>query len=512
MSEANDKGLSYTTARGSMFLLLKSVVTSVSSSVFFILIARSLPTVIDLGVINTVQAMITLWVLFSGLGLTGASTRFMAYHSGEGSEDVARGMSKIIFRIGFVSSLVASLILFLVSDDLSVLFFHDKTYASLLRIGAFDVFWLSIFTFCMYFLFSTHRFRLVSFVSIFNSVSKFALAFIFFVTMQGNLEGILIGFTLGDFLSSAIFLYYLRHNLLTGPKLQHARSLFRYAASIFGTYLVGFFSLNIDYYLLVLFTGLYNAGIYTPAVVIGNVMLMVIGSLDQALLPYFSRIYGSAGIDSLKHLSVLVSRYLLLIYLPLGFALLTLTPQLILVMFGVRYTDSILPAVILVAAITLTAIGTLFNNILLSTGNGKDVLSSVLFGLGIQGAITISTISYLGATGAALARASAYTIMMVYAAFRLRKKVGLYYDVSAAKVGTIGSALMGLSMFIFNYKFPEFYFMPVSLVVGFGVYILFVRFSKIMKTDDFKILDEIFMGKLKHPVLILKNLVVVSRS
>jgi len=63
-----DEGFSpYATAKGTLYLITKSAVAGISGSVFFILIARFLHTVSDLGFINVLQTLMTLIVILAGL-------------------------------------------------------------------------------------------------------------------------------------------------------------------------------------------------------------------------------------------------------------------------------------------------------------------------------------------------------------------------------------------------------------------------------------------------------------
>lgn len=236
---------------------------------------------------------------------------------------------------------------------------------------------------------------------------------------------------------------------------------------------------------------------------------MILSGFGETLLPYFSRTYGKSGIESLKYLSRSLSRYLFLLYLPLGFATLASASPIILGIFGERFSEAIFPSMIIVLAISLTSIGTIFNHILISAGNTRIFLTSTLIAVSVQLVISIATISSIGATRAAVARASAYTILFIYPTYRLKQLVGLHYDGSALRKGLIGSVIMASIIFSLNFYLSNLYYLlPFNLFIGFLSYLLFLRFTQAMNIKDFEIINNILSGKLRRPIGLLTRIVV----
>ena len=444
-----DDILPYKAARGTLYLLVSTIVTSASSAVFFIFIARFLPSLSDLGLISALQVLINMGIIFAGLGLTNAATRFMSYYFGAEKQEIARDVSIVIFRIGLLSSIAISFLTFIFASSIASLLFHRTEYTLLIQLASIDIFLLSMISFLVSILYSLHEFKKIATISIYTAIIRTGVAFILLISGMG-ISGIVIGYIIGDTISLLAFGYILRTSIFKTGRQKIMTTLFKYSFPLYGSSILTFFSTNVDYYLVLILSTLSIAGIYSVAILIGTVLLMILTSLEQTLLPFFSHLYGKTDIESLKNKSTVVSRYLFLIYLPLGFAAFASSPAIITGIFGERYIESIYPSMIIVLGITLTSIGTVFNNVLKSVGRTRIFFTSTLCAVSVQLLISGFTIPVIGAIGAALARSSAYAIMLIIPAYRLKQIAGLPYDRKALEIGLVGSIVVALTVFTVN--------------------------------------------------------------
>jgi O-antigen/teichoic acid export membrane protein len=499
----------YKAAQGTLYLLVTTIVISFSSSIFFILIARFFPTVSDFGLVNGLQILINMAVILASLGLTNATIRFMSYYFGAEKQDTAKEVGILTFRIGLLSSMVISAVFYISAPHIASLLFHQIDYIHLIHLASIDIFVLSLTGFLVSILYSLQEFKKIAATLIFAALIKSSVGLVLLISGM-NVSGIVIGYIIGDASCLLIFVYILRNRILKKRQPPHQRimtTLFKYSFPLLGSSILTFFSTNVDYYLVLIFTSLTIAGIYSPAILIGSVLLMILASLEQTLLPYFSRLYGKTDIHSLKNISTIVSRYLFLIYLPVGFAIFASSPLIITGIFGERYIESIYPTMTIILVLTLTSIGTIFNTLLKSAGHTKIFLTSTLCAVLVQVLVSIFTISSIGATGAALARSSAYSVMLILPAYKLKQVVGLPYDNIALQKGLIGSCIVTFTIFALNWILVQPYYLLVSLPVAFISYLLFLRFAHAMNAKDFEIIDEILLGKLKCPLNLITKIV-----
>ncbi|OLD41380.1 MAG: hypothetical protein AUI60_01820 [Thaumarchaeota archaeon 13_1_40CM_2_39_4] len=505
MSDENDGFPPYEAARGTLYLIAKSLVANFSGSIFFIFVARFLPTVADLGLVTGVSAVIAAASILASLGLPSATTRFMSRYIGAGKKNEAKGIPRLTLITGSISSAAVSVGLYFTSSYIASIFFHETEYSELIRLASIDTFLLSMMTFATSILLANQEFKKITIISIINSVVKYAAASALLILDRG-FDGIIIGWIIGDVLSLALYAYILVPNIRKG-KIIEIKPFFKYSLPLYGSAILDFLSLNLDRYLLLFLSNLHEVGIYSPAVLIGTVLLVFLHSLDQALLPYFSRIYGKSGSDSLQDLSRFVSRYLFLIFQPLGFSTLVFAQPLIEVILGGKYHESIYPSAIIILAITLTAVGTIFNNILMSAGHTRIFLNSNIVAASVQTALAFATIPFIGGIGAALARSSAFVILLFIPAFALKKTSGLKYDNNALQKGLIGSIVMSAIMFTINF-FSNRYYLPLSLLLGILSYLLFLRFTHTVNIKDIEVINNILSGRLKWLVKILIRIVI----
>lgn len=506
MAGKADDILPYKAAQGTLFLLVSTILTSACGAVFFIFIARFFPSLSQVGLINAIQLLINMGVILAGLGLTNAATRFMSYYFGAEKQDIARDVSIVIFRIGLLSSVAISVLTYIFASSIASLLFHIAEYAQFIQLASIDIFLLSMTSFSISILYSLHEFKKIATVSISSALVKTGLSVILLIAGFG-ISGIIIGYIIGDTISLLAFTYILRTPIFKISQQRIMKTLLKYSFPLYGSSILTFLSTNIDYYIVLILSTLSIAGIYSIAVLIGTVLLMILTSLEQTLLPFFSHLYGKTDIETLKNTSRVVSRYLLLIYLPLGFASFASCPAIITGIFGERYIESILPSMIIVLGITLTSIGTVFNNFLKSVGCTRIFFVSTLCAVSVQLIISVFSIPVIGAIGASLARSSAYAIMMIIPAYRLKQISGLPYDKKALKISLVGSLVVALTVFTLNSILPNPYSLLVSLPAAFMSYLVMLRLTRAMSSKDFEIIDIILSGKIKWPLMIITKIV-----
>jgi stage V sporulation protein B len=498
----------FNTARGTLYLISKASISGVLNAVFFIFIARFLPHVSDLGLFQGLQSLITISVTLAGSGLSRAAIRFISMYIGAGKERMAEAIYSSVFRIGLISSIVLSLVLYILAYYIAILFFHNIKYITLIHLASIDIFLSSMIIYSISLLYALQSFRKAVMISILNSLLKYTLAFILLLIGMGII-GIIIGFIIGDAAGLAVFLYTLLPKIRKSPaSIREMRPLFSYSIPLYGYSVLFYLSTELDIYLLLILSSLSVVGIYSPAVFLGAILFLVLTSLDQSLAPLFSRVYGKSGINSLQNLSKFASRYIFLIFLPIGFTVLASAPVILTGVLGERYSDSIYPATIIILVITSVPMTPVFNNILMSSGHTRVFLKFAMVALSVQLVISFITIPSIGGLGAAIARSSSYAILFLYPAYKLRQITGLHYDRNALKKGLIGSAILGSILFCLNFYLPHPYYLPFNLVVVFMSYLLFLRFTNAVNIKDIEVINKILAGKAKWLMTIIMKVVI----
>lgn len=515
MPEKEEDISAHVTARGMLSISIKDLTSTMAGVIFFVLIARYLPDVDDLGFLTGLQTIILMFITLSALGLPNSATRFISTYIGSGRKDRANLLYPLIFVLCILASAAFSFLLYTISPFVSVSLFHGQEYTYLIQAASVDVFLSSMIFACVFLLYASKQFAKVAAFSIVNSIIKFSLAFILFVNGWG-LYGIVIGLIIGDAIALSLFIIALAPKILVRRSSLsqvlsplELRPLFKFSLPLYGSMILRFVSSRVDIYFLLLLSTLYAVGIYSPALFLANTFLLILIAIDQALLPATARIFGKSGLVDFKYISRSVSRYLFLFYFPLGIAIAASAPSLIGTVMGERFVDSSYPAMIIVIGITLTSPVIIFINLLRSAGYSGTLLKNEAISISVQVLMLATLIPTFGVIGAATAKFASRVVYLIYAYIKLNRLGASDYDRRALKIGLTGSFIIGLMIIITNLLITSTPFdLLVGYIISFTVYLFFLRVTHAVNKDDVEFLDKILMGKMRWLMTMLSKIVI----
>lgn len=500
----------YHAARGTIYLLSKSIIFSAVGAILYIIIARSLPETSDLGLYQGVQSLIYMSVVFAGSGLARGAIRAISFDIGAGKLNKADRAYPTVFAIGILLSVMISIIIFIFGKLIAQSLFHDESYLLLVQVSAIDAFFLTMITYSNSLLFAMQRFRTSFMISVVNIVLKLLLSIILLLASQSVLS-VIMAFAIGDAVALLVFVCSLRKKLFRKPlEYKETIRLLRFSSPLYGSSILDYFAKEMDIYVLLILTNLSVVGIYGPAVLISTVLFWTLTALDQAFAPYFPRVFGKNGLNSLQQLSKSASRYLFLLYVPLCFLILGSIPDILTVLLGEKYSASVYPSVIIVLSITFSSMIVIFNNILMSTGHSKIFLIASVIALAVQLSISLFLIPLVGSVGAAVARGSSYILIFVLPALALRRIYGLEYDLRALKTGICGSVIIVAMLSLLDHLLIDGRFLPLNLLLATISYLIFLRFSKTVVSKDFQLMNNIFGRRTSRLIKIISRVVIKS--
>lgn len=485
----------YHAARGTLYLLTKSIVFSCVGAILYIVIARTLPATSDLGLFQGVQSLISMAVVVAGAGIARAAIRVISFDIGAGNIKKAESTYPTVFAIGIIISVATSLIVFVLGGLIARTFFHDISYSLLIQVSSIDVFLLTMIIYSTSLLYAMQRFRTAFLISIVNITLKLVISILLLLAISSVLY-VIVAFVISDAISLALFITPIMPKLRYKPlPYKEFMGLLKFSSPLYGSSILDYLAKEMDIYVLLLLSSLSIVGLYGPAVLIGTVLFWTLAALDQAFAPYFPRVFGKDGLNSLQQLSRLTSRYLFLVYIPLCFLVLASIPEVLPLLLGEKYVASVYPALIIVLTITFTSMIVIFNNMLMSTGHSRIFLVASVIALGVQLSISLLLIPLIGGLGAALARSSSYIILFLCPALLLRRISGLHYDLAALKTGLVGSVIILAVVWFLNEFLPDRRFLPLNIGLAIISYLVFLRFSRTVVPKDFEIMNNIFSNK-----------------
>ncbi len=120
----------------------------------------------------------------------------------------------------------------------------------------------------------------------------------------------------------------------------HARDLFSFGLSIIGIELLNFVNRRLDHLLIGCFLGSVPLGYYTIAyALVLRTVQMLTQTVSPASLPTFSRLQHSP--DQMRHAFLTATRMMSLLAFPVFLGMSVLAPELVVVLFGVKWAPSI---------------------------------------------------------------------------------------------------------------------------------------------------------------------------
>jgi O-antigen/teichoic acid export membrane protein len=496
MPEANDRDpVSETPAQGTAYLVLKNLIGGFANFALLLFVAKFLEQASDLGAFQGLQMLIFLFTLVAGFGLTMGAVRFSSLYFGSDQHKIAIRFCAMVIRLGLMFSITVAVLVYLNANLLAETFFHSSVYAISIRISAIIIFLYSMLLYCNAVFYSLQKFKKVAMLVIVDWVLKVLLALGITALAIPSINGILVGFVLGDFCVLVISFLLLRPFVFSrsGFGFSHFASLMRYSLPLVPSTILAYLSMNADYYMILIMSGVYSAGLYTPSIIMGMGLQVIAIGLAETLLPHFSRTFGKGGLSALSAISYSSTRYLFLYFLPLGLISLSISPLIITLLLGNVYPQSLYSSIIIITTVTLTSVGIyVFNYVLLAAGYTRIFLYSTLLSFPVQILLSYALIPPYEITGAAVAKAVGLIIMFVVPLTLLRRLNGLNYDELSLKNGIIGSIVVCIPLFILNYLVASIYLIPISIIGGSVGYLLYLRLVRGIKSEDIMIVENAF--------------------
>ena len=480
-------------AKGTGIIFTGTIIGLLLAFVSRVIIVRYI-TQSEYGIFSLAFVLLTIFVMISTLGLASGVPRQIAYFRGEKDSKKVSGIVKSSIQIALVASIFSSILLFLLSDIISVKAFHSPELATPLKIFAiaipFSVF-ITIFTSIfrgfdrvepnVYF---QNILRNVLLLPLLGIVILFGLSFI----------GVVYAYLASIALTCIAFAAYAAKKLpssVKGEKNTNADSLRKellffslplLAVSILGMIMTWTDTLMLGYFKTPDVVGLYNTAL--PLV---NLIPVVLTSMNFLYVPIASQLYSQNLIGELRRNYAILTKWMFALTLPL-FLIIFLFPEAVLnILFGTRYIQAD-------TALQILALGMFVNTFLgpngatlIITGKTRFLMWTGLIGAIMNIALNIFLIPLFGIIGAAIASASSLAVINVlkstwlYLLFRIHPFTKNYIK------PILTSVLLVFVIFTFvknRFSVIPFWLLLVLLIIFMGAYGLSILVTKSFDKED----------------------------
>ena len=452
------------------------------------------------GIFSLALVVLQFAATISGLGLTQGATRFIAYFRGAGEEAKVRGTIFTSLRFSTVASIIIGLVVFFTADTISVSIFHTPELATALKIFAVGIPFITLISTLAAFFRGFDRvepgiyFENIALSAIILIVLLIiAAAGLPFVTVfYAYLAAILITFIVlaiytAKKLPQRIGLTYMKE---TSPI---TKELLFFSLPLLGSAIMTTIVLQIDTVMLGYFKTLEMVGLYNAAHPLAVFISMPLAAMLLIYIPVATSQYSRNLMDELRRNYTVLTKWLILVTLPL-FLVLALFPEAILYLF---FGQGYLPAAM---ALRILSIGFIISNFLgpnggtlIALGHTRFIMWTTLATGTMNIVLNAILIPPLGMIGAAIASVVSITVVNIVRSVRLyslSKAQPLSKNLFKPVIISVALAFL-IQILIRNFITVTWWMLPLLLIVYYGIFGLAMLFTKSFDKEDIALLLEI---------------------
>lgn len=487
-------------AKTSIIVFIGLIISKIFLYLYRITIARYLgPEVYGL---FSLTFMISQWFMavFS-FGLLEGLFRYIAFYRGKNEIDKAAYIYKKSSKILLVSSLIAGVFLFALSDFISIKIFNDANLIIFLRMFSLLI---PVWVFSNIFVNIIRAFEKINiysfFVNILQNVVK-VLAIIILIIIGFKTDSVIYSFILG-ILVTLIFPYiycriklpaiFQKYNLEKEEKARVTKDLVSYSWPIMFLGIITIIFYWVDSFIIGYFKGVTEVGFYNSAVPIALLLGLAPELFMQLFFPMVTKEYSRKKIDIIKELSKQTGKWIFIINLP-AFILIMLFPGAIInLLFGPEYLVAENALRYLAISSFFSSIFIISNNLISVIGKSKIILVDMMVTLIINTIFCIFLVPIYGMDGAAISTMMSMIALNLLFFFQARH----YTSIIPLRRKMIGIAIIGViaAVMLFIIKqFVKINLLTLVLLCTFFVltYFLLIFVTGMLDKNDLMIIRAI---------------------
>ena len=373
MNELND--IAKASVRGGFFLFLGRISSTIIMALTSILVARLLGPE-NYGLYTVVLIAPSFLITLSDLGISPALTRFSAQLHTEGKNREAASLIKagILFKLTF--TLIISLFLLLVSEEIATHILNRPGIGPLIRIASLYLIGQAVLNSASSTFIGLDEAGKSSLLMNVQAVIKAIaspLLIVLGLGVAGAVMGTGMGFVVAAISGATILLLHTCQKLKRGSMqsenisfLQGLKTIISYGSPLYLSALIGSLHVQIRHILLALFTSNTSIGNYHTAMNFTILIAILASPIATTLFPAFSKLNIERDRNSIEKMFKLSVKYTSLIIIPSSTAIALLSKHIVHTLYGFQYQIapnflSLYMLSFLLTSLGMYVIGALFN-------------------------------------------------------------------------------------------------------------------------------------------------------
>ncbi len=481
-------------AKGSTVVFSISILGAFLGYVLRIYLSRTL-SVAEFGLFFAIMAFVGLFAMFYRLGLDEALVKHIPEFLHKKQADRIKSSFIFVMCIQLIAALIIFLPMFAFPGYFAENYFHNEAAAFPLVIVVFS----SIAGIFM--LINQKVFQGFGKMGFFSSVEPLrvvlTIGFLYVLAIMGiqNVTGVAYAYLLSAVSVSIItFLMVLRLFDFLKVKMnftdETTKSLFAFAIPTFigsmGSTILGY----IDTIVLTYFRNLNEVGLYQIALPTSQLLSYFVSSLTIVLFPAVSEMWAGKKTELLSTTLRILIKFSFLFMIPVAMIFIAFPEIVIRLLFGEQYLHAARALQLLSAGSIFLSVAMIFMATL--SGIGKPMLNTktVFIVVTFNVLLNIALVPGFGATGAAAATAISYTLMMIIAAYYVRKSIKISMPVMPLlKIFLGGLITLALILYLKSLLEANAWVEAfICLPAGFIFYTFFILKTKAVSRADLSII------------------------
>ncbi|MBI2631596.1 flippase [Candidatus Pacearchaeota archaeon] len=407
-------------AKSSLIVLIGVALSKIFTYLYRIIIGRNFGPEVY-GLFSLATMLLIFIVAFFSFGLPEGLVRFIPFYRGKNQKKEISYLIKRSFSFLLSISIFGTLLLFLLSEPISVGLFHNAKLIPFLRIASLAIPFFILANFYLAILRAYEFIGVYSFILNFlqNFFKVISLLFFIFIGIRTNVVmysyfiGILIMFLGAYYACDKYAKVVIRDNLEKKKKKEVIGSLFSYSWPLTLLGVASFALYWIDSFTIGYFKTAADVGFYNAAIPLASLLMMAPDLIIQLFFPLVNKEYSKRNNKLIEELSKQVTKWIFIVNLPFALIMLLFPGAIINLFFGETY-------LVAEQSLRLLAIGTLFGSLAIvpshlisMTGRSKLMLTNITFMLGLNLLLNILLVPKYGMLGAALSTMSILILLSI---------------------------------------------------------------------------------------------------
>jgi O-antigen/teichoic acid export membrane protein len=495
-------------ARGSSAIYMADFATLVLGVVYFGFLTR-LVSPREMGVLTVLMFILYLFENIGDLGLRSASPKYIPEFLSRGDIRSAVGVYRKVLKVNLLLGIALSVLCFTLSYKLSYFLTKSYDYATLFKVlsisivvgilgGAFNSFVQGL-----------QRIKELAGINLISFIVRRFLGLLLLYVGFGLL-GIIYGWILGDLLIVLLSALIVRRGL---PKVNAEFPMYRllaFSIPLFSVNVLSYFSQWIDRTFIIAYLPLSDLGVYQVAIYALSVLGMIPSSIQVALYPQLSELYGRNGKSALTNAFRTGSRYIPLILTPAILLIVVLHEPLMNVFAGSHYLGASMPFAIMSFGALAGGFMMIVSLTFMTLEKTRTILWLSLSSFATYFILSLSLIPSLGIIGAAMVQGLSPFVSLALGVLVLRKYLSINIDIEACWKSFVAGFIAALSAFLLQslWIFDSLYaIFAVSCIFGIAIYVLILFCLRTIHENDILLVEGFLPSMFKPFVHCLRKFI-----